>query len=370
MNEAAKQPERPEAIAWEEPHAPRAARQRARAALEAGQVVALPTETVYGLAARADRAEALERLRALKGSAAGRALTWHVGERAALERFPRPSPMALRLVKRYWPGPLTLVLPGVPSGLEGAAQDGWTGVRLPAHRATAELLAWLEFPVVATSANPAGAPPLSDADAIARTFGSGLALVLDGGPPRLGEASAVLKLGPGHFDLLRPGLLDLAQLRQAAGLRIGFICTGNTCRSPMAEGLARDLVSRRLEVPPERLGEFGFRFSSMGVLGGSGLPPSAHGVETLAARGIDISRHRSAAAVPEEIKQLDLVLALSTSHLDALRLLLPPGGTRHCELLDPEGGDVPDPIGGTRADYERTAARIRDALERRLPDWV
>jgi protein-tyrosine phosphatase len=188
--------------------------------------------------------------------------------------------------------------------------------------------------------------------------------------PRLGEASAVLRLGPGHFELLRPGLIDIEQLRRTAGLRIGFVCTGNTCRSPMAEGLARDLLSRRLEVPPERLGEFGFEVSSMGVLGGSGAPPSEHGVETLAARGIDISTHRSSPAVPQDIKALDLVLALTASHLDSLRLLMPPGGTRHCELLDPDGGDVPDPIGGSREDYERTADRIQKALERRLDDWA
>ena len=345
-------------------------RQRVRAVLAAGGLVALPTETVYGLAARADLPQALDRLRALKGSAAERALTWHVGERAALERFPRPSPMARRLARRYWPGPLTLVLPGVPAGLEGAAADGWTGIRLPAHQGTAQLLQSLDFPVVATSANRAGEPPLSAAAEIAARFGPGLDLVLDGGPPRLGESSAVLRVGPGHFELLRAGLTDLEQLRRTAGLRIGFVCTGNTCRSPMAEGLARDLLARRLEIAPERLGEFGFRVTSMGVLGGSGLPPAAHGVEVLAARGIDIARHASRPAVPHEIKELDLVLALTAGHLDSLHLLMPPGGTRHCELLDPEGGDVPDPIGGTRADYERTAERILRALERRIDEWV
>jgi len=359
-----------ERIDWGDEPPPRAARQRVRAALASGGVVALPTETVYGLAARADLPEALRRLRALKGRDADRALTWHVGERAALDRFPRPSPMARRLARRYWPGPLTLVLPGVPAGLEGAAQEGWTGVRLPAHEGTSRLLAALDFPVVATSANRAGEPPLSGADEIAARFGEGLALVLDGGVPRLGESSAVLRVGPGHFELLRPGLIDLDQLRQTAGLRIGFVCTGNTCRSPMAEGLARDLLARRLEVEPGRLAEFGFHLCSMGVLGGSGLPPSPHGVEVLAARGVDISGHASRPAVPQEIRELDLVLALTAGHLDSLRLLMPPGGTRHCELLDPEGGDVPDPIGGTRADYERTAERILRALERRLDDWA
>jgi protein-tyrosine phosphatase len=108
----------------------------------------------------------------------------------------------------------------------------------------------------------------------------------------------------------------------------------------------------------------------MGVLGSSGIPAASHGVQVLATRGVDISRHTSRPAMPAEIRDLDLVLALTASHLDALRLLMPPGAARHCELLDPDGRDIPDPIGGERADYERTADLIQAALERRVDDWV
>jgi protein-tyrosine phosphatase len=338
--------------------------------LERGNLVVLPTESVYGIAARADLDSALEALRALKDRPDELTFTWHVGSKDALERFPSLSPMVRRLVARYWPGPLTLVLPGIPAGLELVARDGWTGVRFPAQRLTAGILSALEFPVVLSSANRHGEAPLCDAASVERAFGGRVAMIVDGGPSRLGEASCVLRLGPGHFDLLREGLFTREQLRGVAGLRIGFVCTGNTCRSPMAEGLAKQLIGERLRVPPSKISKFGFEVRSMGVFARPGEPASKNAVAIMKDAGVNLAKHRSRAAVAEEVQALDRVYCMTRNHLEALVMSLPPGRGKNIEMLDPGGKDITDPMGGDREQYRRAAEQIRACIEERSADWA
>jgi protein-tyrosine phosphatase len=278
--------------------------------------------------------------------------------------------MALRLVERYWPGPLTLVLPGLPRGLEPLTHNGWTGVRLPAHRGCAGILDALDFPVAMTSANRHGNRPATDAETLAREFGSGVDWILDGGPSRLSEASSVLRLGPGHFELLRPGLFTLEQLRAVAGLRIAFVCTGNTCRSPMAEGLARKLLAERLSVRGDELAQFGFELRSLGVQAASGEPAAKHALAVLKEQGVDLSGHESRAAAAEDLSRFEHVYCMTRGHRAALAAALPPGKDRNVELLDPAGRDIPDPIGGTREDYQRAADTITACLVQRLDAWA
>lgn len=343
---------------------------RACEVLESGRLVALPTETVYGLAARADDPAALARLAEIKGRPTDIAWTWHVGTSDALERFPRLSPAARRLAERYWPGPLTMVLPTVPPGLELAARDGWTGVRYTAEPFARALCAHADFPLVMTSANIHGNPAAVEATELTELDPSMLGLVVDGGRTRLQEASTIVKLGHGEFTLLREGLHDLAALQRTAGRRIGFACTGNTCRSPMAEGLARQLLAERLECAPERISEHGFHVCSMGVFASPGAPAANHAISTLARRGIDISGHRSSPALLEVITELDEVYCLTQSHLAALTMILPPSKAGNLQLLDPEQRDIPDPIGGSAADYQRCAQSIAEALEHRARTWA
>jgi tRNA threonylcarbamoyl adenosine modification protein (Sua5/YciO/YrdC/YwlC family) len=348
----------------------RGLRLEVRQILSRGGLVAMATETVYGIAGRADRPEVLERLTALKGRDPDRTYTWHLASHAPLQAFRELPRMVERLTKRYWPGPLTLVLRGVPPGLELVARDGWVGLRLPAHESTRAMLDFCPFPVVMTSANSSGQPPLVEAPAVAETFDGRIDLVVDSGPARIGESSTVLRLGRGHFETLREGLISSDDLRRAAALSIGFVCTGNTCRSPLAEGLARAAIGERLGAPPERIEEFGFAVRSAGVHAGVGSPVSDQVLDILSAEGIDLSKHVSRPASPENLGVLDRIYGLTRSHVEALQAILPPSKARAVELLDPDGVDVPDPIGGTIEDYRASAERIRVAIRSRVDEWV
>jgi tRNA threonylcarbamoyl adenosine modification protein (Sua5/YciO/YrdC/YwlC family) len=338
--------------------------------LERGGLVALPTETVYGIAARADMPSALDALRDAKGRPAGMGFTWHVGDAGALDRFPTLSPMVRRLVGRYWPGPLTLVLPGVPEGLELVARDGWTGVRYPANALCAGIIAALKFPVVLSSANLHGAPPLADADLVYRALGRQLELIVDGGPARLGESSCVLRIGPAHFDLLRAGLFTYEQLRGVAGLRIGFVCTGNTCRSPMAEGFAKHVISERLHVRPAQITRFGFEVSSMGLYARNGDAAARNAIAVMKSEHINIGKHRARSAGAQDLAEFDRIYCMTQSHAAELTMSVPPGRAEHVQLLDSSGRDISDPMGGDLARYRAAADQIRACILERASEWV
>ncbi|HRN76463.1 L-threonylcarbamoyladenylate synthase [Ottowia sp.] len=199
--------------------------ERAAAALAAGQLVGLPTETVYGLAADAGNDAAVRAIFAAKGRPADHPLIVHVGGPAQVARFAATVPdFAQALIDAFWPGPLTLILPrraGV-AGLAAGGQ-GTIGLRCPSHPVAQALLAACASRGVdglaAPSANRFGRVSPTTAVHVAAEFGDGL-LVLDGGPCQVGIESSIVDCTRGAPVLLRPGQLGRAEIERVAGQRL------------------------------------------------------------------------------------------------------------------------------------------------------
>jgi len=187
-----------------------------RAVLLAGGLVALPTETFYALAAHPFQDEALKRLLALKARPARKPILLLVSDRDMVRQLAREIPeAAARLMARFWPGPLTIILPARPEVSPWLTADtGTIGVRQPAQAVTRRLLQALGFPVTGTSANRSGTPPLTRAPEVEKEFGEGLDLVLDAGPCPGGKPSTVVDLSCTPARVVRPGAIPTGVLAQ------------------------------------------------------------------------------------------------------------------------------------------------------------
>ncbi len=258
--------------------------------LRAGGLVILPTETVYGLAADARDARAVAAIYAAKGRPAFNPLIAHVADLAAAERIARFDDRARALAERFWPGPLSLVLPAREGGVCDLARAGLetVAVRAPAHPVAQAVLRAFGGPVAAPSANRSGRPsPTTLADALAET-GAASAMALDGGPCAVGVESTVLSLLRGEPPrLLRPGGVTRGALEAALGDPLAAAHAGgdDARRSPgrLALHYAPD-APVRLEAREPRAGEAYLAFGPAppGADPALSLSPSADPVEAAA----------------------------------------------------------------------------------------
>lgn len=182
--------------------------------VSSGRIVAFPTDTLYGLAVSPRSAAALGRLFELKGRGASRTVPLIASDLAQVERIARLTPDVERLAGRFWPGPLTLVLPARPGLAAGAVERGRVAVRVPAHDVARALSAAAGFPITATSANRSGAAPAIDADAVAAALPS-VDLLVDDGPAPGGLPSTIVDLCGEAPVLLRDGAVAWARVLES-----------------------------------------------------------------------------------------------------------------------------------------------------------
>ena len=188
----------------------------ARTVLRRNGVIAVPTETFFGLAVNPFQEEALARLFALKDRAPEKPVLLLVDGPERLNQVAREVPgLARRLMEEFWPGPLTIIFPGLPHlprRLTGGT--GTIAVRQPRQALTCRLIAALGFPITGTSANRAGGRPLARADEVAREFGDHLDLILEAGPCPGGLPSTIVDITKVPPRLVRAGAVPTAELAE------------------------------------------------------------------------------------------------------------------------------------------------------------
>jgi protein-tyrosine phosphatase len=350
----------------------------AAALVDGGGLVAFPTETVYGIACRVER-ESLARLDNLKGRTADKHYTLHIGRSETVDNYvPRMGLKARKLIDNAWPGPLTIVFELSDKDVE--AQRGRVpkdvfeilynnksiGIRCPENAIASALLEQAVRPIVAPSANLTGNPPAVDAGQVLANLSGEVEMVLDGGPCKYKESSTVVKIGKKGAKLLRHGVYSRDEIYALSQMRFLFVCTGNTCRSPMAEGIFRKYLSEKLRCDVDELEDMGYKTSSAGVGGSFGLPASPEAVRACSAGGIDISAHRNQGLSKELVVESDFIFAMEPAHVQRIIDLVPEAAKKCSLLAEPKG--IPDPMGLTQEYYDGCAEVIAAAVKKRIDE--
>jgi L-threonylcarbamoyladenylate synthase len=242
--------------------------------LAQGLPVAIPTETVYGLAADATDPDAISRIYEMKGRPRFNPLICHVADFDMARRYVDFDPISQTLAEAFWPGPLTLILPMKPkSGVHPLASAGLDtlGIRMPEGFSRAVIKRYGK-PLAAPSANTSGKISPTSAQHVEADLGGKLALILDAGPAEIGLESTIIKVDGGEIRLLRPGGLDVADIEKLTGKTVLRSETaGAAIEAPgMLASHYAPAAAVRLNAADVKPGEVLIRF------GGTALPGEAN----------------------------------------------------------------------------------------------
>jgi protein-tyrosine phosphatase len=343
--------------------------------LDEGGVIVLPTETVYGVAGRVDRSDTVAKLNQLRGvdaadAATAKPLTIHLADASQASKYlGDTSDLGRRMMRKLWPGPVGLVFDVSPARqAEVARQLGVTTaliyendtitLRCPDHPVAAELIAAASGPVAVVK-SPAGTgerqPEQVDA-------------VVDAGAPRFNKPSTLVRVKGDSFEVVRAGVWDERIIQRLLRTTVLFVCSGNTCRSPMAEAIARKILLKKLNTDDAGLERRGIHVASAGVFAVGGVNATPQAVTAVRELGADLTRHRSRMLNNELINQADVIFTMGRSHAQAIRMMSP-GSSSKVISLDPDG-DIEDPIGADEEHYLSLARTMERLIEDRLDEKV
>jgi len=322
-----------------------------------GGLVVFPTETVYGIATDFSNPKAMERLRAVKRRSEDKPFSILISQIELISNYTSMTdPKLFKLIDACWPGPLTVVVP--------ANEEGQTiGVRMPDHPIALKLVQDSQCTIAAPSANIEGNdPPSTCQEALADMDGL-VDVAIDGGTARIGTGSSVVDMTKENFEVLRAGVITRQDvLRIIKKKTVLFVCTGNSCRSVMAEYLLKSKVQGRDDLEVVSAG--------MGVFLKS--TASAETISVLGEEGVDATGHLAQPINTILLKRADLIIVMTREHRTQVLERVPVVEKRVYLLkefanMPPRGEenlDVSDPIGKPRAAYKECLGEIKEAIKK------
>lgn len=333
---------------------------RAVQSLTDGQIVGLPVESGYVAAAHAVAPEAVARLALLSGRVALMPRSPH----DALDFLPQLGRSPGKLVMRGWPGPLILEFPAsmtsagvgaaLPESVLTLAGDP-IAFRVSGAAIPAEIGRYVPGPLAVSS-------EFATVEDLFSALGSEPGLIIDNGPAQFPRGATVINVTGDEWSIVHEGVVTPGNVKRMTNEVIVFVCTGNTCRSPMAEALCREMLAKRLDVPPDELADHGFFVASAGVAAGYGSPASPESVTLMRGDGIDLTGHESQPLSERLLNHADFVYTMTRGHRSAV-LAHRPDLEDRVQVLSRDGSDIPDPIGGGMAEYELCRDSIREHLQ-------
>lgn len=351
---------------------------RAVQSLSCGELVALPSEAGYVLTGAA----LAEGTGVHFGNPTGETTLLLRAADEAIDFLPSLPTVGIRFAKRCWPGPLILRAPasaanGFVTALPENNQsvvvvDGRMSLRVSSHPVLSEVAKLARGPLLLREIDA----PIKNADFTATPWAQATLVVTENSATdsqaktSAEDQTTIVQVDSnGGWTIERIGATPENRLQVAACELILFCCTGNTCRSPMAESLFRHLLCERLKCSPSELTKRGYLIASAGLAADYGSPASRESIEMMRRRGLDLKNHTSQPLTDRLIEHADRCYTLTNGHRAAI-LDAHPEMSDRVQVLARDGSDISDPFGGGIDDYAACAASIEQHITKILNEFA